>query len=209
MEHYFRLLERNRQWAEQAVRDDPSFFKRRVDGQSPHFLFIGCSDSRVPANTLTGASPGEMFVHRNIANQVHANDLNVLSVLQFAVEVLDVEHVIVCGHYECGGVKAAATDTSYGLVDNWLAGIRQVRRLHQRELEALPDTKARHDRLVELSVLWQVYNLTLTPVIRNAWERGRRPLLHGLVYSLADGQLKELIRGVDGPDKAQELAPML
>jgi carbonic anhydrase len=209
MDNYFKLLEKNKHWAEDVVHQDPEFFRRRLKGQEPHFLFIGCSDSRVPANTLTGADPGDMFVHRNIANQVHPNDLNVLSVLQFAVEVLDVKHVIVCGHYECGGVKAAATETHYGLVDNWLSGIRQVRRLHQRELEALPDDGARVNRLVELSVLWQVYNLTLTPVIRQAWERGRRPLLHGLVYSLADGKLKELVRGVDGTDKAQALAPML
>lgn len=209
MENYLKLLEKNKAWAEDAVTHDPDFFRRRLQGQQPHFLFIGCSDSRVPANTLTGADPGDMFVHRNIANQVHPNDLNVLSVLQFAVEVLDVKHVIVCGHYECGGVKAASKETHYGLVDNWLSGIRQVRRLHQRELEALPDDGARVNRLVELSVLWQIYNLTLTPVIRQAWERGRRPLLHGLVYSLADGRLKELVRGVDGADKAQALAPML
>lgn len=209
MENYFKLLEKNKHWAEEVVHSDPEFFRRRLKGQEPHFLFIGCSDSRVPANTLTGADPGDMFVHRNIANQVHPNDLNVLSVLQFAVEVLDVKHVIVCGHYECGGVKAAATETHYGLVDNWLSGIRQVRRLHQRELEALPDDGARVNRLVELSVIWQIYNLALTPVIRQAWERGRRPLLHGLVYSLADGKLKELVRGVDGVDKAEALAPML
>ncbi len=209
MNNYYRLLDSNRRWAHDVVERDPDYFASRLGGQAPHFLFIGCSDSRVPANTLTGAAAGEMFVHRNIANQVHTSDLNVLSVLQFAVEVLDVKHVIVCGHYECGGVKAAATETHYGLVDNWLAGIRQVRRLHQRELDALPDETARQNRLVELNVLTQIYNLTLTPVIRHAWERGRRPLLHGLVYSLENGLLKELVQGVDGPDKAEALSPML
>lgn len=209
MQTYFTMLEHNKHWAEHALEADPDYFRRKLGKQTPHFLFIGCSDSRVPADVLTGTDAGELFVHRNIAGQVHPNDLNMLSVLQYAVEVLDVKHVLVCGHYECGGVKAAASETHFGLVDNWLAGLRQMRRLHQRELEAIADEGARLNRLVELSVIQQVYNLTLTPIIRQAWERGRRPLIHGLVYSLANGMLKELVRGVDGPDKAEGLVPML
>jgi carbonic anhydrase len=209
MQNYFRLLENNKFWAEHLAAEDPEYFKRNLQGQSPAFLFIGCSDSRVPANILTGTDQGELFVHRNIAAQVHPNDLNLLSVLQFAIEVLDVKHVIVCGHYECGGVRAAASDKSYGLVDNWLGGIRAIRRLHQRELEAIPDETERLNRLGELSVIHQVHNLTLTPVVRQAWDKGRRPLLHGLVYSIGNGRLKELVRGVDGVDKAEALLPML
>ena len=209
MQNYLRLLANNQRWARQLEAENPEYFRRHLGGQTPHFLFIGCSDSRVPANTLTGSEPGEMFVHRNIAAQVHPNDLNLLSVLQYAVEVLDVEHVIVCGHYECGGVRAAASDENYGLVDNWLAGIRQVRRLHARELDAIRDEKERLNRLGELSVVHQIYNLTLTPIVRQAWEKGRRPMLHGLVYSIANGQLKELVRGVDGVEKAEALVPML
>jgi len=209
MQNYRRLLENNKQWAERLAADDPDYFKRQMGGQAPQFLFIGCSDSRVPANLLTGTDQGELFVHRNIAAQVHPNDLNLLSVLQYAIEVLDVPNIIVCGHYECGGVRAAASDRSFGLVDNWLGGIRQVRRLHQRELEAIPDETTRLNRLGELSVIHQIYNLTLTPVVRQAWERGRRPQLHGLVYSIGNGRLKELVTGVDGPDKAAGLLPML
>jgi carbonic anhydrase len=209
MNNYFRLLENNRHWAEHVLEGDPEYFSRKLGRQTPHFLFIGCSDSRVPADVLTATDAGELFVHRNIAAQVHPNDLNLLSVLQYAVEVLDVKHVLVCGHYECGGVRAAMSDRRFGLVDHWLAGLRQVRRLHQRELDAIPDAEARANRLVELSVVQQIYHLALTPVIREAWERGPRPLLHGLVYSLADGRLKELVRGVDGVEKVEALAPML
>jgi carbonic anhydrase len=210
MEHYYRLLENNRKWVQDRLAADPEYFRGRAHGQTPHYLFIGCSDSRVPANEITGTEAGEMFVHRNIANQVVPNDINMLSVLQYAVEVLDVKHVIVCGHYECGGVKAAAQrDVHYGLVDNWLSGIRTIQRLHGRELDAVEDEKARTNRLVELSVIHQVYNLTLTPVVRQAWERGQRPLLHGWVYSLENGLLRELVREVNGPEEADRLLPML
>lgn len=206
MENYRKLFERNHQWAERLTKDDPEYFRKRTGSQEPHFLFIGCSDSRVPSNSLTGTEPGEMFVHRNIANQVFLGDLNVLSVVQFAVEVLDVKHIIVCGHYECGGVKAAYTEQSYGLVDNWLGHIRTIKRLHREELAALPDDKSRTDRLVELNVLEQVFNLSTTPTIRSAWARGKRPLLHGLVYGLHDGRLRELATEIDSPEKAQVLA---
>jgi len=210
MKNYQRLFDNNRKWVSERMTADPGFFQRSAGEQAPHFLFIGCSDSRVPANEITGTEPGEMFVHRNIANQVFPNDINMLSVLQYAVEVLDVKHVIVCGHYECGGVKAAAQrEVHYGLVDYWLSEIRTIQRLHGRELEAMSDPGARMNRLGELSVIHQVYNLTLTPVVRQAWERGQRPVLHGLIYSLQNGLLNELVSGIDTPEQADRLVPML
>ena len=210
MKSLAQMLDYNRQWATDMKSKDQSFFSRHSDGQKPAALLIGCADSRVPIENITGVSPGEMFVHRNIANQVFPNDINMLSVLQYAVEVLDVKHVIVCGHYECGGVKAAAQkEVHYGLVDNWLSEIRTIERLHGRELDVMTDQKARLNRLGELSVIHQVYNLTLTPVVRQAWERGRRPQLHGLIYSLENGLLKELVRAVDTAEAADRLLPML
>lgn len=203
MEHLRRLFDNNRSFVEQVTREDPEFFARRAGKQEPHFLFIGCADSRVPIETLTGVSPGEMFVHRNIANQVLPADLNLLSVLQYAVEVLDVKHVIVCGHHQCGGVKAAMGEANHGLVDFWLAGIRDSIVRHKDELNAYGEEQGRFDRLVELNVLRQVYNLARTPIVQNAWRRGRRPLLHGLVYDLKDGLLRELVLAVDGPDKVR------
>jgi len=205
MENLRRLFENNRSIVEQVTRDDPEFFKRRAARQEPHFLFIGCADSRVPIETLTGVSPGEMFVHRNIANQALAADLNLLSVLQYAVEVLDVKHVIVCGHFQCGGVKAAMGEESYGLVDYWLAGIRDQVRRHEAELESYPTEQARFNRVVELNVLKQVHNLSRTPIVRSAWKRGGRPMLHGIVYDIHDGLLKPLVMQVDGPDKVKAL----
>jgi carbonic anhydrase len=205
MENLHRLFENNKALVEQVTRDDPDFFKRRAGKQEPHFLFIGCADSRVPIETLTGALPGEMFVHRNIANQVLSADLNVLSVLQYAVEVLDVEHVAVCGHYQCGGVKAAMGTDSYGLVDYWLAGIRDQVQRHRSELEAYASESDRFKRVVELNVLRQVYNLSRTPIVQGAWKRGRRPMLHGMVYDLHDGILKPVVMQVDGPDKVRAL----
>lgn len=205
-----RLLENNRQWVRERLDADPDYFMRNAKSQTPEFLFIGCSDSRVPANEITGTEPGEMFVHRNIANQVWPNDLNVLSVLQYAVEVLDVRHVIVCGHYECGGVKAAAqSEAHFGLVDNWLGEIRTTERMHRQELDALPTSDARLNRLGELNVIYQVHNLTLTPVIRQAWERGRRPTLHGLIYSLQNGLLKELVHSINSSEEADALQQTL
>jgi carbonic anhydrase len=203
MEHLRRLFANNKAIVEQITRDDPDFFERRAGKQEPHFLFIGCSDSRVPIETLTGVAPGEMFVHRNIANQVLSGDMNLLSVLQYAVDVLDVEHVIVCGHYQCGGVKAAMGDISLGLIDHWLAGLRDQVRRHERELAAENDEKVRFNRVVELNVLRQVYNLSRTPIVQNAWTRGRRPSLHGIVYDIHDGRLKPLVLEVDGEDKVR------
>lgn len=205
MENLRRLFSNNRAFVEQITLADPEFFRRRSGKQEPHFLFIGCADSRVPIETLTGVSPGEMFVHRNIANQVVPADMNLLSVLQYAVEVLDVKHVIVCGHYECGGVYAAMGDQPYGMVDYWLAGVRDILRRHRRALDALPDAESRARRVVELNVLRQVYSLARTPVVQNAWKRGPRPLLHGMVYDIHDGFLRELVLEVDDIEKVRAL----
>ncbi|MCC7124779.1 MAG: carbonic anhydrase [Acidobacteria bacterium] len=208
-QHLRRLFDNNRTFVEQVTQEDPEFFRRRAAKQEPHFLFIGCADSRVPIEMLTGVAPGEMFVHRNIANQVVSADFNLLSVLQYAVEVLDVAHVIVCGHYQCGGVKAAMGDTSFGLVDHWLAGLRDQVRDHRAELDACDDETARFNRVVELNVLRQIYNLARTPIVQGAWRRGPRPLLHGIVYDIHDGLLKELAMAVDGPEKVRALEARL
>ncbi len=204
-----RLFENNRAFVDQVTQEDPEFFKRRAARQEPHFLFIGCADSRVPIEMLTGVAPGEMFVHRNIANQVVSADFNLLSVLQYAVDVLDVAHVIVCGHYQCGGVKAAMGDASYGLVDHWLAGLRDQVSRHRADLDACVDETVRFNRVVELNVLRQVYNLARTPIVQGAWQRGPRPLLHGIVYDIHDGLLKELAMAVDGPEKVRALEARL
>ena len=198
------LLANNRQWVADNNARDPEFFKRLADGQQPRYLFIGCSDSRVPASGITGTGPGEMFVHRNIANLVVHTDMNLLSVLQYAVEVLGVQDIIVCGHYGCGGVAAAAGSQQYGLIDNWLVNIRDVVRLHDEELAGIADEKQRLRRLVELNVLEQVRNLTKTNIIQNALRGDNPPRLHGLVYDIADGVLKNL--EVSAPTVSDNLA---
>lgn len=197
------IIENNHRWADELTAKDPSYFPNLAKGQSPRYLFIGCSDSRVSADLLTQTKPGEMFVHRNIANQVIPADLNLLSVLQYAVEVLDVKHVIVCGHLGCGGVNAAMTDDSFGLVDHWLAGVRETRRRHNDELMAIADHGTRANRLVELNVLRQVHQLARTPIVQEAWKRGSRPLLHGLVYDIKDGLLRELVLSIDSAEKVR------
>jgi carbonic anhydrase len=199
MDHLRDLLAANARWVAEMTAADPEFFRRRAGQQAPHYLFIGCSDSRVAANLLTGALPGELFVHRNIANQVFPSDMNVLSVIEYAVDVLKVPHVIVCGHYGCGGVEASMGSAPLGLVDHWLGGLRNVIRLHREELDAIPDHAQRYRRLVDLNVLEQVYNLSNLPVIQRAWTNGKTPLLHGLVYDIADGLLRPLALGVDSP----------
>jgi len=186
------ILANNRQWVATKNAEDPEFFKRLADGQKPRYLFIGCSDSRVPASGITGTGPGEMFVHRNIANMVVHADMNLLSVLQYAVEVLGVQDILVCGHYGCGGVAAAAANKQYGLIDNWLVNIRDVVRLHETELLRITDEKQRLRRLVELNVTEQVQNLAKTNIIQNAMRGDNPPRLHGLVYDIADGVLKDL-----------------
>jgi carbonic anhydrase len=206
MENFKKLIQNNRAWAANMLSADPEYFHKRTGGQQPHFLYIGCADSRVPAEAMTGTEPGDLFVHRNIANLVLPSDLNAMSVLQFAVDVLDVKHVIVTGHYGCGGVKAAMTGTAYGLVDHWLQPIRNVIRWNKPELEAIIDEKTRFERIVELNVLEQLYHLSETPVIQQAWAKGKRPLLHGLVYDLEAGILREVATGIDSQEAADALA---
>ncbi len=206
MDQITRLFESNRRWVDAMTRTDPDFFRTRAKPAEPHFLFIGCSDSRVPADSLTGAMPGEIFVHRNIANQVFTADLNVLSVLQYAVECLKVSNVIVCGHYGCAGVQAATGTAPLGLVDNWLGNIRNVMRLHRAELDGIADPGLRVRRLIDLNVLEQVYNLSRTPVVQKIWQSGAKLLLHGIVYDIEDGLLRELALGVDSPERAEAVA---
>ena len=190
MDSYERLLLNNKAWAEDTVNRDPGFFHRLEKIQRPEFLWIGCSDSRVPANEITGTYPGEIFVHRNIANMVVHTDLNLLSVLQYAVEYLHVKHVIVCGHYGCGGVQAAMTQQSLGLINKWLRNIKDVYRLHKAEVDAQPTEQARLDRMVELNVQEQVFDLMKTSIIQKAWKNRGGPHLHGWVYRLSDGRVK-------------------
>jgi carbonic anhydrase len=188
MESYQKLLLENKAWAQERVADNPEYFKRLADIQTPEFLWIGCSDSRVPANEITGTQPGEIFVHRNVANLVVNTDVNLLAVLDYAVTHLKVKHVIVCGHYGCGGVKAASTQVDYKPVLNmWLRNIKDVIRVHRDELNGITDEKARVDRLVELNVREQVMNLAKTTIIQRAWKNEQRPHLHGWVYGLSDG----------------------
>lgn len=186
------LLDNNKQWVEERLRTDPSYFEDLSQGQSPSILWIGCSDSRVPAESISGAEPGELFVHRNIANLVVNTDMNVLSVVDYAVRVLKVKHIIVCGHYQCGGVRAAMSNNTVGILDNWLSNIKEVYRLHDRELEAIEDETIRANRLSELNVLEQVYNLSKITSIQRAWQEGHSPVLHGWVYDLRNGLIKNL-----------------
>ena len=186
------LFRNNRAWAAEMVGNDPEFFARLSHQQAPRYLWIGCSDSRVPANQIVGLLPGEMFVHRNVANVVVHTDLNCLSAIQFAVEVLRVEHIIVCGHYGCGGVLAALRDAKLGLIDNWLRHIQDVGSKHRPRLDTLATEGERHDRLCELNVIEQVANVCQTTVVRDAWARGQALAVHGWIYGLRDGLLRDL-----------------
>lgn len=194
------LFDNNRAWAERVKTSDPDFFSKLASQQSPEYLWIGCSDSRVPANQIVDLLPGEVFVHRNVANMVVHTDFNCLSVLQYAVEVLKVKHVIVVGHYGCGGVQAAYENKDMGLVDNWLRNIKDVQFRHEGELEAIADRGARLERLCELNVISQVANVCHTTIVQNAWSRKQPVTVHGWVYSLRDGLLKDLNCSVDSPD---------
>lgn len=187
-----KLFENNRHWAAGLCATDPDFFARLARQQAPEFLWIGCADSRVPANEIVGLMPGELFVHRNVANLVIHADLNCLSVLQYAVEALKVKHIIVCGHYGCGGVKAAVENRPHGLVDNWLRPIRDVQRARSSELARLRTPEKRLDRLCELNVIQQVLNVGNTTVLQEAWQRGQKVAVHGWIYCLCDGLLKDL-----------------
>jgi len=189
---YKKLLENNKKWVADQMTLDPGYFDKLANSHHPEYLWIGCSDSRVPANQITGTLPGDIFVHRNIANMVIHSDMNMLSVLSYAVEVLKVKHIIVCGHYGCGGVLAAMENKQFGLIDNWLRHIKDVYRLHFKELDALTDTKLRANRLVELNVIEQVQDLGKTSIVQNAWKREQPLHLHGWVYDVKDGIIKDL-----------------
>ncbi|TAD93273.1 MAG: carbonate dehydratase [Bacteroidetes bacterium] len=192
MKTYEKLLLENKAWAGEKLMDDPEFFSRLEHLQTPEFLWIGCSDSRVPANEITGTQPGEIFVHRNIANMVVHTDLNLLSVLQYAVEVLQVKHIIVCGHYGCGGIKAAMTQHSFGIINKWLRNIKDVYRYHRHEIDHLPTEEEKVNKLVDLNVQEQVMNLAKTSIVQKAWKDRNAPHLHGWVYSLHDGLIKSV-----------------
>ncbi len=189
---YLRLLENNKAWATLKKYNDPDFFEQLAKGQTPEYLWIGCSDSRVPANEITGTNPGELFVHRNIANMVVHSDMNMLSVLSYAVEVLKVKHIIVCGHYGCGGVIAAMGNKQYGLIDNWLRHIKDVYRYHYPELDAITDPELRARRFVEVNIIEQVHDLGKTSIVQNAWKDNQPLHIHGWVYDVKDGLIKDL-----------------
>lgn len=194
------LFDNNQQWAENIKQEEPDFFKHLSEQQNPEYLWIGCSDSRVPANELLGMQPGEVFVHRNIANLVVHTDLNCLSVIQYAVDVLKVKHIIVCGHYGCGGVIASLDDKSHGLIDNWLHHIKDVYRFHKDRLNAVTDDTERLNLLCELNVIEQVANICNTTILKKAWESGQQITVHAFVYNIHDGILKDLEVSV-GSDK--------
>ncbi|SEG13006.1 carbonic anhydrase [Algoriphagus boritolerans] len=193
MNPYEKLLLQNKAWSEEKIQLDKNYFERLAHQQKPKFLWIGCSDSRVPANEITGTDPGEIFVHRNIANMVVQTDLNMLSVLQYAVEYLKVEHIIVCGHYGCGGVDAALTNKSFGLINKWLRNIKEVYKTHQEEIDKEHSHSEKINKLVELNVLEQCQDLIKTSIIQKAWKSRNGPEVHGWVYSLSDGIVNELV----------------
>lgn len=189
---YKKILENNKKWVEDSLALDPNYFQDLAKGQTPPLLWIGCSDSRVPANEIIGAKPGETFVHRNIANMVIHSDMNMLSVLDYAVNVLKVKHVLVCGHYGCGGIKAAMGNDSVGIIDNWIRHIKDIYRLHHVELDAIEDENERFNRFVELNVIEQVYDLAKTSIVQSAWKKGQDLSIHGWVYGLNSGYVTDL-----------------
>jgi carbonic anhydrase len=189
---YNNIFENNKRWVAEKNEKDPNFFNKLSKGQSPPILWIGCSDSRVPANEITGTEPGEIFVHRNIANMVVHTDMNMLSVLDYAVNVLEVKHVIVCGHYGCGGVNAALENKQVGIIDNWLRHIKDVYRLHKTEIDSIQDPELKSRRMVEVNVQEQVFDLSKTSIIQNAWAQNRSVQIHGIVYDVSNGILKDL-----------------
>jgi len=200
-ESYAKLISGNRTWVDKKLQEDPNFFTTLAKGQSPEVLWIGCSDSRVPANEVTGTKPGEVFVHRNIANVCVHSDMNMLSVLDYAVNVLKVKHVIVAGHYGCGGVAAALTHTQFGLIDNWLRHIKDVYRLHSHELDRITDQEQKVNRLVELNVMEQAYNLCKTTIVQNAWKERDDLAVHGWVVDISTGLIKDLGVSANDPHK--------
>ncbi|MCD9032900.1 carbonate dehydratase [Luteimonas sp. Y-2-2-4F] len=198
------LLRRNRDWAESVSREDPGFFDRLSRQQTPRYLWIGCSDSRVPANQILGLDPGEVFVHRNVANVLSHGDLNALSVIQFAVDILKVEHILLVGHYGCGGVHAAMTGTRVGLADNWLRHVSDLAHKHADLLGSIEDETLRHARMCELNAIEQALNVCQTTVVRDAWARGQKLAVHGWVYALGDGRVRELSMDVTAPGQIAE-----
>jgi carbonic anhydrase len=200
MDLFDELLANNQRWVKERLAEDPNFFRRLSEVQTPDILWIGCSDSRVPANQITGLQPGEVFVHRNIANVVPREDVNSASVIQFAVTTLKVRHIVVCGHYGCGGVQAAYKEQLEDPLEIWIEHIRRIRAVHEEELEALADDGQRWRRLCELNVLAQVENLARLRVVRSAWEKGQRLAIHGWIYDLRDGLLNDLGACVEGPE---------
>jgi len=189
---YNKIIKNNKKWVEKKLQLDPNYFKKLENGQEPELLWIGCADSRVPANEIIGAEPGDVFVHRNIANMVVHTDMNMLSVLDYAVNVLKVKHIIVCGHYGCGGVKAAMGNAHIGLIDNWIRHIKDVYRFHNDELDAIKDEKEKFNRFVELNVIEQVHDLAKTSIVQKAWGKGQVLSIHGWVYGVGSGIIKDL-----------------
>jgi carbonic anhydrase len=203
------LFHNNREWAESVRSDDPGFFETLAAQQNPEYLWIGCSDSRVPANQIVGLLPGEVFVHRNVANMVVHTDFNCLTVLQYAIEMLKIKHVIVVGHYNCGGVQAAYENADNGMIDNWLRNIKDVQHAHRDRINELEDEEARVDLLCELNVMTQVANVCHTSIAQNAWSRGQKLEVHGWIYSLKDGLLQDLDCTVTGADQIPEVYRIL
>ncbi len=202
---YKKIIQNNKDWVEGIMKEDPEYFQRLAHGQQPPLLWIGCADSRVPANQIIGAQPGEVFVHRNIANMVIHSDMNMLSVLDYAVNVLKVQHVIVCGHYGCGGIKAAMGNNSIGLIDNWIRHIKTIYRLHRKELDAIEDEDKRFDRFVELNVMEQVYDLAKTSIVQGAWKNEQKLHLHGWAYGVGSGIIKDLNVNVSNESQLDEV----
>lgn len=199
-----KLFENNKAWVASKREKDPKVFQRLSEKQTPQFLWIGCSDSRIPANEVVGLEPGELFVHRNVANIFPHTDFNALSVLQYAIDYLHIDHVIVCGHYGCGGVKAAMENTQFGLVDNWLRNIRDVYSREKEELDAIENNEERYKRLVELNVLYQVMNVCHTTIVQNAWANKRRLFIHGWIYDISTGLLKDLDCCISSIDQIED-----
>ncbi len=198
------LFERNQKWAQEKLSEDEGFFSRLANIQTPKYLWIGCSDSRVPANEIVGMDPGELFVHRNVANIVPHSDANCLAVIQYAVEVLKVEHIVVTGHYNCGGIKAALGDEDHGQIDNWLANIKDILKANFEEIMSLESEQAQVDRLCELNVVQQVRNVAKTSILQNAWRSGRKIFVHGWIYGLHDGLLRDLEVDISEIDQLHE-----
>lgn len=205
MEKLRLLFDNNAKWREEIEKSQPGFFDRLANQQTPEYLWIGCSDSRVPANQITGLLPGDVFVHRNIANMVVHTDLNCLSVIQYAVEVLKVTNIIVCGHYGCGGVKASLSNQSFGLIDNWLCHIKDVARMHKEALESVSDEEKRADLMCELNVKAQVMNVCQTHIVQRSWDNGQELSVHGFIYGISDGKLKNLDVSVRSKDQLDEI----